>query len=713
MKEHILRFEDIGVSDRAQAGGKAYALARLARSGLRVPGGICVTVAAYRAYAAFNGLDGRVAVELGRKDLREMRWEEMWDANLRIRNYVQRGAFPAKLRREMLDAARELLKDSPAAVRSSAPAEDSAKASFAGVHDSFVGITGAGAVLDHIRLVWASLWSDAALMYRKEFGGGASEPGMAVVVQKFVRGDRSGVAFSVNPLDPATMVIESVPGLNKDLVDGVTEPHRWIIRKKDGALIRYRPPGSQPHCRRILSASELREIIRLVAAADRLFNAPQDVEWTFARKELFVLQSRPITARGAHLSKRGAYDLSLRRSFADLQDLKHTIERELVPEMVRTARRFAGVRLDTLNDGQLARETGQRIRELERWNKTYWDVFIPFGHGMRLFGQVYNDKVAPDDPHEFVTLLAVRRTMSAERNDLLKEMARAAAKRPDLLKSLRAGKKTGDRTFDTLREKLFERYAGITRELESPAALAGLLEKMAKHPGKRPAGASAGAARLERRFYKRFTKSERPFAKNLLELGRSSYAMRDDDNVYLSGIELQLERAVIEARRRLKIPARITPDRAKLQKILQHPVIAKLTPHQHAPRSGAGGKRALSIRQKQARGQPAARGIARGKARVIAPGVAPQDFKPGEVLVCDATGPEMAYLIPLAAAVVERRGGMLIHGAIVAREYGIPCVTGVPGAAELIRTGDTVTVNGYLGLVTIYPGAAREGAGSP
>jgi len=83
------------------------------------------------------------------------------------------------------------------------------------------------------------------------------------------------------------------------------------------------------------------------------------------------------------------------------------------------------------------------------------------------------------------------------------------------------------------------------------------------------------------------------------------------------------------------------------------------------------------------------------------------------VLVCDATGPEMAYLIPLAAAVVERRGGMLIHGAIVAREYGIPCVTGVPGAAELIRTGDTVTVNGYLGLVTIYPGSAPEGAGSP
>jgi pyruvate,water dikinase len=57
--------------------------------------------------------------------------------------------------------------------------------------------------------------------------------------------------------------------------------------------------------------------------------------------------------------------------------------------------------------------------------------------------------------------------------------------------------------------------------------------------------------------------------------------------------------------------------------------------------------------------------------------------------------------VPLAAAVVERRGGMLIHGAIIAREYGLPCVTGVPGATTTLRTGDTLTVDGYLGIVTV------------
>jgi pyruvate,water dikinase len=61
----------------------------------------------------------------------------------------------------------------------------------------------------------------------------------------------------------------------------------------------------------------------------------------------------------------------------------------------------------------------------------------------------------------------------------------------------------------------------------------------------------------------------------------------------------------------------------------------------------------------------------------------------------------MTFVAPLAAGVVERRGGMLIHGAIIAREYGIPCVTGVPDAATWIRTGDTITVDGHLGLVTV------------
>ena len=74
---------------------------------------------------------------------------------------------------------------------------------------------------------------------------------------------------------------------------------------------------------------------------------------------------------------------------------------------------------------------------------------------------------------------------------------------------------------------------------------------------------------------------------------------------------------------------------------------------------------------------------------------------PGEVLVCDAIDPNMTFVVPLASAVVERRGGMLIHGAIIAREDGLPCVTGVSDALRRIRDGDELTVDGYLGIVTV------------
>jgi pyruvate,water dikinase len=108
-----------------------------------------------------------------------------------------------------------------------------------------------------------------------------------------------------------------------------------------------------------------------------------------------------------------------------------------------------------------------------------------------------------------------------------------------------------------------------------------------------------------------------------------------------------------------------------------------------------------NVKPRQRLGQPAGPGIGRGRARVINSTSDLALFQKGEVLVCDAVDPNMTFVVPLAAGVVERRGGMLIHGAIIAREYGIACVTGVPDAAILVQTGDEITVDGFLGIVTV------------
>jgi pyruvate,water dikinase len=112
------------------------------------------------------------------------------------------------------------------------------------------------------------------------------------------------------------------------------------------------------------------------------------------------------------------------------------------------------------------------------------------------------------------------------------------------------------------------------------------------------------------------------------------------------------------------------------------------------------------VQPRQLTGQPAGPGLAGGPARVVRRHADLEEFAHGEVLVCDAVDPNMTFVVPLASAVVERRGGMLIHGAIIAREYGLPCVTGVADATALVRTGDSLTVDGYLGIVTVEPGPA-------
>ena len=114
-----------------------------------------------------------------------------------------------------------------------------------------------------------------------------------------------------------------------------------------------------------------------------------------------------------------------------------------------------------------------------------------------------------------------------------------------------------------------------------------------------------------------------------------------------------------------------------------------------------GEKKDFHLRARQIVGQPAGPGVAIGRARVI---LNPSDlfqFKRGEILVCDSVDPGMTFVVPIASGVVERRGGMLIHGAIIAREYGLPCVTGAPDVTKYIKTGETVTVDGFLGIVVV------------
>lgn len=187
----------------------------------------------------------------------------------------------------------------------------------------------------------------------------------------------------------------------------------------------------------------------------------------------------------------------------------------------------------------------------------------------------------------------------------------------------------------------------------------------------------------------------------MLEVARVAWRLRDDDNILLGRVESQLLRVLREAEQRLSARGLRSGRRAGLSDAAE--VCAALASGRELSLAEIEAPKAAASRSRprQLVGQPASPGIASGRACVVRGAEDLGTFEPGAVLVCDAIQPQMTHVVPLASAVVERRGGMLIHGAILARELGIPCVNGVPAATTSLEDGERVTVDGDLGLVTV------------
>jgi pyruvate,water dikinase len=722
-------------------GGKGARLSRLIASGYRVPQGFCITTRAYRRFVEAAGLDRRIAMEMRRKDMTSMRWEELWDAALRIRTAFLRTPIPPDVSQAISQAVEGLPRPS-LVVRSSARGEDSIERSGAGVHESVVGAAGGESLLDAVRVVWASLWSDAALLYRRELALDVTRSAMAVVVQELVAMDRSGVGFGRDPRQPADdrQVIEAVPGLCQDLVDGAVDPDRWLIRRSSGEIIEWRPGvRAEPYGAPLLDSEDIDRLYRLLIRIEKEFGWPPDVEWTGRGAELTVLQARPVTTRtsGDGEDQREWY-LSLRPGKARLEALCHRIVNHLIPELEQEGRRLAAEVIETLSDAALADALDMRAATFARWSQTYWDEFIPFAHGVRQLGTYYNDAVKPDDAYEFTNILRHQSMLASERDAALFDLAAALKRDPclrDVLRNLldtqsADAKETwcglrngvdgvrGGPEFLEQVERVCQRYMDVAYEgvqLDTRPDL--VLHTLIEMAGSKTVPLARQVARkalspreIEKRLLDAVGMERHDEARSVIEIARLSWRLRDDDNVLLGRVEKQLLRAAkvaadrLEAMGRLEPGAEVSAESAPiLSAALRDVTAAPVVLSQVRGPVPLAASRAQGEKPRQIIGQPAAPGLATARARRARTVAELKDFRAGEVLICDAIQPTMSHIVPLAAAIVERRGGMLIHGAIIARELGIPCVTGVSDAILSIADDEIVTVDGYLGVVTVGP----------
>lgn len=737
---------DAASCDDQRIGGKAAQLARLHRAGFRIAPGFSVTVAAYEQFLRDTQLQLVVQMELGRKPFGELRWEELWDTALRIRNRFAVANVPLSVAQSIRQAVRLLGTRTPVAVRSSAPGEDSTQRSFAGLHESFLHVVGEEAVLESVRLVWASLWSDAALLYRQELALDPLTSRMAVLIQEMQTEDRSGVAFGRDPRTDENdrAVIEAVPGPCSGLADGSVDPDHWLMSRVTRQVVSFRSGRREngEQAAPLLQQSDLESLLLVVDQVESRLGWCPDVEWTGRANRLTVLQARPITRARQDPNDKRSWYLTLRPDKQRLRQLGQRVAEQLIPELRDLGNRLAAEDVEGLDDAQLADCIQTRQSLLEHWKRVYWDEFIPFAHGVRYLGMYYNDAVHPQDPYDFVGLLRGEDMLASQRNQLLRALAQQVQESAALQRALQqavhepaaandfeweawasqlpalAGGREFLRNFQTLLRQFMDVAFGGLRLSDKPTTLLRNILELASQMRSPVAHATRddeeAIRSLEQRLLDAVGAARHAEAREVMRLARLSWQLRDDDNLLVARLESQLLRALQAAGNRLKAVGRLNAD-AEVGTESVVAICAALRDSAQTPLSLPAFKpvsppptlRARVEVPRQLVGQPAAHGLATGNVRVIR---GPEDlgnFHAGEVLVCDAIQPMMTHLVPLAAAVVERRGGMLIHGSIIARELGIPCVNGVANVVDLLQDGEGVTVDGYLGIVTVGPAEFR------
>jgi len=322
----VKRFREIGIADRAIAGGKGASLGELAKAGIRVPHGCVVTTAAFERFLLTVDPQGSIRREVEALPASDLASAARVSETIRAR--LAAAAMPPDLQAEIVSHYGELhpsvaANSEPVAVRSSATSEDSADASFAGLQDTYLWVRGADSVTAHVRKCWASLYAVESIVYRRRMRLPEQGLAMGVVIQRMIDARSSGVMFTRSPVtgDRSVVVVEAAWGLGSAVVSGEVTPDKYAVGKVTGEIVsrtvsnklrlhRPNPAGSGVLDEEVpaaqqsapcLTDDEIRALVHIAKQVERHYGCPQDIEWAISRdaapgENLFLLQSRPETA---------------------------------------------------------------------------------------------------------------------------------------------------------------------------------------------------------------------------------------------------------------------------------------------------------------------------------------------------------------------------------------------------------------------------------
>ena len=239
---NVLWFHQIDLDDVNLVGGKGGNLGEMYQLGIPVPNGFVVTSTAYFKFIEENNLKPQIKDILKITDVDQP--DQLLSASKKIRNLIRKSPISQNLSLEIIKSYKKLsgfggLKNVPVAVRTSATAEDSADASFAGQGDTFLNVIGEANVIDRVRDCWSSLFTSRSIFYQVKKHYDHFKIGVAVPVQKLIDSEISGIMFTANPVtgDKKQIIVETIWGLGEYIVQGKITPDQYVINKDNWEII--------------------------------------------------------------------------------------------------------------------------------------------------------------------------------------------------------------------------------------------------------------------------------------------------------------------------------------------------------------------------------------------------------------------------------------------------------------------------------------------
>lgn len=310
--EILRNFEFINKKDVSIAGGKGASLGEMIQADISVPPGFVVLSTAFEKFLEETDLNVEIDSILDSVNHKEMHTVE--NASEKIHALILEAEMPKDISQEIQKFFKNL-DIKYAAVRSSATAEDSSTAAWAGQLESYLNTTEEN-LLENVKKCWASLFTPRAIFYRFEKNLHKQKISVAVVVQKMVESEKSGIAFSVHPVtqNRNQLIIEAGFGLGEAIVSGQITPDSYVVEKQPRRIIdknietqlrglyraqnggnEWREISKEQGERQVLSDNEILELSEIVLQIESHYDFPCDIEWAVEKGKFYITQSRPIT----------------------------------------------------------------------------------------------------------------------------------------------------------------------------------------------------------------------------------------------------------------------------------------------------------------------------------------------------------------------------------------------------------------------------------